>query len=269
MAGKDRKKQLARQRFERQEQARLAREARARRVKIIGSVAAVAVIAGGGGAVAALAGGDDDKKDKSNADAAASPSATPTQVKAKPGECGYTASQDEGAPKDLGTPPVKPVHKGKVEATIKTNLGDIELELDGKKAPCTAGSFAYLASKNFFDKTDCHRVTKGGAVEVLQCGDPTGSGRGGPGYQFANENTKGVKYARGTLAMANAGADTNGSQFFIVHGKFELPPDYSVFGKITKGMDLVDEIVAGGSEPAGDGKPKKKVTIQDVAIAKK
>ncbi|MBX6769349.1 MAG: peptidylprolyl isomerase, partial [Actinomadura rubrobrunea] len=111
-------------------------------------------------------------------------------------------------------------------------------------------------------------LTSGG-LNVLQCGDPKGDGTGGPGYQFANENTKGAKYVKGTLAMANAGADTNGSQFFMVYADSQLPPDYSVFGKITSGMDVLEKIAKGGSEPEGDGKPTTKVTIQDVSIAKK
>ncbi|GLZ10900.1 peptidyl-prolyl cis-trans isomerase [Actinomadura sp. NBRC 104425] len=263
MAGKDRKKQLARQRYERQQQRRRAQEARARRVKIIGSVLAVAVVAGGVTGVVALVGRDDDSK----ADAAASPQASPSArtSSAKPGECAYNDAGD--AAKDVGKPPAKPAYDKTVEATLKTNQGEVELELDGKKAPCTVNSFAYLAKKNYFDKTDCHRLTSG-ELNVLQCGDPKGDGTGGPGYQFANENTEGAKYVKGTLAMANSGPDTNGSQFFIVYAdSTSLPADYTVFGKITSGLDVVEKIAKGGSEPKGDGKPTTKVTIQDVAIA--
>ncbi|MFG2006970.1 peptidylprolyl isomerase [Spirillospora sp. NPDC048911] len=270
MAGKDRKKQLARQRYERQEQARLAREARARRVKIIGSVAAVAVIAGGGGAVAAIVGDKDDKKESPKADTAAS--ATPSQAAAKPGECAYAKAQEAGAPKDLGTPPVKPAYAGTVKATIKTSQGDIGLELDGKKAPCATNSFAFLAKKDFWNKTFCHRLSTSEGLKMLQCGDPTGTGSGGPGYQFGNENTDGAKYTKGTLAMANAGPGTNGSQFFLVYGDSQLTPDYTVFGKITSGIDILEDVAKGGVAKAGQdgtGEPKKKVTIQDVAIAKK
>ncbi|GLW67005.1 peptidyl-prolyl cis-trans isomerase [Actinomadura rubrobrunea] len=264
MAGKDRKKQLARQRYERQQQRRRAQEARARRVKIIGSVLAVAVVAGGVTGVVALVGGDDDSK----ADAAASPQASPSAQasSAKPGECAYNDTGD--AAKDVGKPPAKPAYDKAVKATLKTNQGEVELELDGKKAPCTVNSFAYLAKKDYFDKTECHRLTSGG-LSVLQCGDPKGDGTGGPGYQFADENTQGAEYDKGTLAMANSGPDTNGSQFFMVYADSQLPPNYSVFGKITSGMDVLEKIAKGGSEPEGDGKPKTKVTIQDVSIAKK
>ncbi|WP_307813125.1 peptidylprolyl isomerase [Streptomyces sp. N35] len=160
-------------------------------------------------------------------------------------------------------------------ATLRTNLGDLEFTLDGAKAPCTVGSFTYLAQKDFFDKTNCHRLTTG-AIKVLQCGDPTATGVGGPAYQYDEENLPEADsgkptatYAEGTLAMANAGPGTNGSQFFMVYGDSELPPNYSVFGKVTSGMDLLQEVAQAGSDNAngeGDGAPKKKVTIQDVTI---
>ncbi|WP_067468687.1 peptidylprolyl isomerase [Actinomadura macra] len=244
MAGKDRKKQLARQRYERQEQRRQAEAARARRLKIIGSVAGVVVIAGGGTATAMVMNKDD---------------------KADGGRCAYKPAQADGAPKNLGTPPKNPTHTGMVQATVKTNEGDVVMSLDGSKAPCTVNSFAFLATKNFFDNSPCHRLTSGG-LNVLQCGDPKGTGMGGPGYQYANENTANAKYLKGTLAMANSGADTNGSQFFMVYADSQLQPDYTVFGKITKGMDVLEKIAKAGSDPKGDGKPKKKVTIQDVTI---
>ena len=247
MAGKDRKKQLARQRYERQEARRRAQEARARRLKIIGTVVGVAVVAGGGTVVAVVMGGDE----KSNADGP---------------KCTYSAAP-ESAAKNVGTPPSKPAYNGPVQATVKTNQGDVVMELDGKKAPCTVNSFAFLAKKNYFDNTSCHRLTSGG-LNVLQCGDPKGDGSGGPGFQFANENTQGAQYVKGTLAMANAGADTNGSQFFMVYADSKgLSPDYTVFGKITSGIDVLEKIAKAGSDPKGDGKPKKKVTIQDVTIA--
>jgi peptidyl-prolyl cis-trans isomerase B (cyclophilin B) len=270
VAGKDRKKQLARQRYERQEQARLAQEARARRMKIIGSVAAVVVIAGGGSAIAVAASGDDKGKDNNNAsDAGATPS---TSASAKPGECAYRASQESGALKDKSTPPAKPVYNDTVKATIKTSQGDIGLELDGKKAPCAVNSFAFLAAKKYWNKSHCHRLSTSEGLKMLQCGDPTGSGSGGPGYQFDNENTEGAKYTKGTLAMANAGPGTNGSQFFLVYGDSQLSPDYTVFGKITSGIDMLEDVAKAGVDKPGQdgtGEPKKKVTVQDVAIAKK
>ncbi|SEG89305.1 peptidyl-prolyl cis-trans isomerase B (cyclophilin B) [Thermomonospora echinospora] len=260
MAGKDRKKQLARQRYERQQARRAAEARRARRVQIIGAVVGVAVIAGGGAGIVALVGGDEEPK--ASADASPSPppqDGAPKQeislqrvdVKTAPGggtaKCEYPKSDnDQDPPKDLGKPPATAAHTGTVKATIKTNLGDVGVELDAAKAPCTTNSFAFLAGKKFFDKTKCHRLTTSDSLKVLQCGDPTGTGMGGPGYSFANENTKGAKYTKGVLAMANSGPDTNGSQFFIVYGDSQLEPDYTIFGKISSGMDVIEKVANAG-----------------------
>jgi peptidyl-prolyl cis-trans isomerase B (cyclophilin B) len=273
VAGRDRKKELARQRYERQMARQAAQRQRARRMKIIGSVVAVVLVVAGGAALATVIGGDSEPKTDA---AAAAPTDQPTptpqpSVSVKPGECAYLPNSEQGA-KDVGTPPKKPAYKGAAEATLKTSLGEIVIDLDGKKAPCTVGSLAFLAKKNFFDDTKCHRLTTEG-IKVLQCGDPTGSGAGGPAYRFANENTEGAKYERGTLAMAHsAQPDSNGSQFFIVYGDSPLPADYTVFGKVVKGLDVVDEVAKAGSDDSsgqGDGAPKKQITIQDVAVSKK
>jgi peptidyl-prolyl cis-trans isomerase B (cyclophilin B) len=103
---------------------------------------------------------------------------------------------------------------------------------------------------------------------VLQCGDPTGTGSGGPGYQFHDELSGSEKYTRGVLAMANAGANTNGSQFFIVYKDSQLPPNYTVFGTVSKGLAVVDKVAAKGSNPAGDGKPKLPISLRTVTVAK-
>ncbi|MFI0356635.1 peptidylprolyl isomerase [Actinomadura sp. 9N407] len=259
MAGKDRKKELARQRYERQQQRRRAQEARARRIKIIGVVAAVVVVAGGAGGFVAFT-GEDDKSDT-------------VKPQAKADGCAYTkAADDKGAPKDLGTPPAKPVNTGPVQATMKTSQGDLGITLDGAKAPCATNSFTYLAQQKYFNDTECHRLSASEGLKMLQCGDPTGSGMGGPGYQFADENIEGATYPKGTIAMANSGPGTNGSQFFLVYGDSQLPPSYTVFGKITKGLDMLEKVAkAGVTKPGqdGTGPPKKKVEIQSVAIAGK
>lgn len=264
MAGKDRKKQLARQRYERQQARRAAQEARARRVKIIGGVVVAALVLGGVGGAYAFTGGDS----SGNANASTTPAATKPVAK---GSCAYTASaSDQGAPKGLGTPPVKPAYKGVVPATIKTNLGDIQVNLDADKAPCTVNSFGFLAAKKYFDNTACHRLTTGQGLQVLQCGDPTGTGSGGPGYKFADENLPSGTgaYKVGTVAMANAGPGTNGSQFFIIYGDSSgLGPNYTPFGTVTKGLDIVQTVAKAGS-PNGDGKPNKKVVIDSFTISK-
>lgn len=175
---------------------------------------------------------------------------------------------------DVGTPPSTNVpHEGTRTVTVKTNQGDITLELDLANASCTSNSFAFLAQQGFFDGSSCHRLTNSGLF-VLQCGDPFGDGSGGPSYEFADENLPSdeeVPYPAGTLAMANGGADTNGSQFFIVYDDSELSPDYTVFGKVTSGLDVVKKVAAGGhdgayDESAGGGKPNLATTLESMTI---
>ena len=123
------------------------------------------------------------------------------------------------------------------------------------KAPYTTFSFEYLARKKYFDATKCHRLTTSG-IYVLQCGDPTGTGSGGPGYQFQDENLTGATYPAGTIAMANAGPGTNGSQFFIVYKDTQLPPSYTPWGKVTAGLDIVQGIAKAGVAAAGRRRPE-------------
>jgi peptidyl-prolyl cis-trans isomerase B (cyclophilin B) len=122
-----------------------------------------------------------------------------------------------------------------------------------------------LAAQKYFDKTSCHRLTSGG-LSVLQCGDPTGTGSGGPGYQFADENLTGATYKAGTVAMANAGPGTNGSQFFLVYKDSQLGPQYTPFGRITSGLSVLTDIAKKGSTPPNDGKPKQSVTIETFTV---
>jgi peptidyl-prolyl cis-trans isomerase B (cyclophilin B) len=280
VAGKDRKRELARQRYERQMQRRAVRQARARRVKIIGTVVAVAVVAGGSGAIAFAMNRPAKKTSAAAATTTPTPTPTPTPtVSVKPGECGYiplTGAAAAGA-KNVGTPPVKPV-KGAYKMTIDTTLGTIAAKVDGTKAACTVNSFKYLAGKKFFNNTKCHRLVTQG-IKVLQCGDPTATGAGGPSYGFGNENvpkggpTKQVTYKRGVIAMAHTDApNSNGSQFFIVYGDSPLPANYTIFGQITEGMDVVDSVAKAGAEApdpqTGNTAPKKKIEIKDLTVAK-
>ena len=126
----------------------------------------------------------------------------------------------------------------KYTATIETNQGTMTAELYVEDAPMTVNNFVFLANDGFYDGTIFHRVIPG---FMIQGGDPDGDGRGGPGYKFNNEPVK-RKYDRGILAMANAGRNTNGSQFFIMHADYPLPPDYTIFGKLTSGEDVLDKI---------------------------
>ena len=179
------------------------------------------------------------------------------------GPCEYV--EEGSASKEVHLPPSTPDPAESL--TISTNRGDIGVQLDTEGAPCTAGSFTSLAEQGYFDDTSCHRLTTEG-IFVLQCGDPSGTGSGGPGYRFADELTGEETYPAGTLAMANAGADTNGSQFFIVYADTEQPPNYTVFGEVdAEGLALVEGIAEAGSDDSngpGDGAPVEEVVIESV-----
>ena len=149
--------------------------------------------------------------------------------------------------------------------TLHTNRGDITVALAGAQAPCTVNSIAHLARNHYYDATPCFRLTTQG-IFVVQCGDPSGKGTGGPGYTFADENLRGSTYPAGTVAMANSGPATNGSQFFLCYQDTQLDPNYTVFGHITMGLDVLRDVAAGGTEPAGDGKPKFGLTIRSVDL---
>jgi len=176
-----------------------------------------------------------------------------------------TYSEDGQAAKKVDLPPDHAAVSGDEAVTIKTNAGEIKATLDADTTPCTVNSFVSLADQGYFDSTTCHRLTTQG-IYVLQCGDPTGSGAGGPGYSFADELSGKETYGPGTLAMANAGPDTNGSQFFIVYGDSPLPPAYTVFGTIDDaGLKVVKDIAHVGTADGGpDGAPKNEVKIESV-----
>lgn len=180
------------------------------------------------------------------------------------GTCSYPADSQSAA-KDVEAPAEEPEAKGTITATIATSAGDLAATLDADRTPCTVNSFLSLAKQKYFDDAECHRLTTEG-IFVLQCGDPTGTGTGGPGYSFADELDGSETYPAGTLAMANSGPDTNGSQFFVVYDDSSLPPDYTVFGQLDeKSTKTVADLAAKGTDNgAGDGAPKEKVTITEV-----
>lgn len=190
-----------------------------------------------------------------------------SDTSAAAGTCSYPADSQSGA-KEVHAPEEKPQAKGSVDATVATSAGDLAVTLDADSAPCTVNSFLSLAAQKYFDDTECHRLTTEG-IFVLQCGDPTGTGSGGPGYSFADELDGSETYPAGTLAMANSGPDTNGSQFFVVYDDSSLPPDYTVFGQLDeKSTKTVADLAAKGTDSgAGDGAPKAKVTITEVTTA--
>lgn len=207
--------------------------------------------------------GDDDK-----ADTAEDPGGEPTS-ESRPDRdptgvmCSYP-EDPQGASKANEPPPEDAVVSGQVKVTFETTAGTINATLDADKTPCTVNSFVSLADQNYFNATDCHRLTSAG-IFVLQCGDPGGDGRGGPGYSFDDELDGTETYGPGTLAMANAGPNTNGSQFFMVYDDSPLPPSYTVFGSIDEAsVALLQEVAAAGSTPEQDGRPNTEVELQDV-----
>lgn len=200
--------------------------------------------------------------------------------------CAYPATSTP-ASRPVNAPPGGPVSTKPtvIDATLTirtgtVNAGTVDLKLDNAKSPCTVNSFVSLARQGFFDDTPCHRLSAAPTTGMLQCGDPTASGSGGPGYRFDNEYPtnqyrrldpalrEAVTYPRGTLAMANAGPDSNGSQFFIVYRDSKLPPTYTVFGSVDDAsMAVVDRLVAPGVRGgADDGEPAKPITITSLSV---
>jgi peptidyl-prolyl cis-trans isomerase B (cyclophilin B) len=272
------RREAARRHLERQLQRRQEREAARKRftliASIVGSILLIAVVT-----IFIVAVTGDNKKGKNHTAASdnptvasPSPSVSPTpSTSAAPlplGTCKFVAGGT--AAKKVALPANKASTKGTAVATVKTTQGTLTFTLDRTKAPCAVENFVSLARQKYFADTPCHRlVTKG--IYVLQCGDPTGTGSGGPGYSFNDEVTGKEKYTTGVLAMANGGPNTNGSQFFIVYkNSTGLGPQYTVFGKVTGGMDVVDKVAAKGSDnknAAGDGAPKLPVKITSVTVA--
>ena len=177
------------------------------------------------------------------------------------------------ATKDVGIPPdPSPAPTTTRVLSITTNKGPLTFTLDAAAAPCAVQSVAYLAGKGYYDNTSCFRLVTTG-IFVLQCGDPKNDGSGGPGYQFKDESLSTADYsAVGTIAMANGGPNTNGSQFFIIYkdSRSGLGKNYTVIGKVTAGMDVVQQVVAGGEtdvSSAGDGTPKVQLTFTKLSVA--
>ncbi|WP_199549800.1 peptidylprolyl isomerase [Streptomyces sp. N35] len=259
VSSEQRRKQLAREKFLRQQQRRESARRKSKQRNAIIATTLVVVLAAGGGAWAAGAFKGDGSKDVTSG---STPSPTPT-------------------PKESPAPKMAIDKKAKYTFDIKTNEGDISIAMDAAKTPGTVNSFKHLADKGYFDGTKCHRLTTQG-IYVLQCGDPQGTGAGGPGYSIPDENLDGlgkpgadgsVTYPAGTVAMANAGPNTGGSQFFLVYKDSKLPPAYTPFGEMDKGgLKIVETVgkagVAEGSQSPGDGAPKKAVTLEKATVKK-
>ncbi|MFZ2530700.1 MAG: peptidylprolyl isomerase [Rhodococcus sp. (in: high G+C Gram-positive bacteria)] len=248
------------------------------------------------GAVLLLTGCSDDGSDTStSATTTRTATATPSEpastgaLPARPAagapvDCSYTP--DGAAAKDVAPPPESGVTtEGAPAVTMTTSAGPIGLVLDPAAAPCTVNSFVSLAEQGYFDDTPCHRLVTSPGLQVLQCGDPSGTGTGGPGYGFDTEYPEtayapsdpalgqAVVYPRGTIAMANTGRPgSNGSQFFLVYEDSQLPPAYTVFGTIDEtGLATIEQVAAEGDDGSmgsvGGGAPNLPVQIESVTVA--
>jgi len=176
-----------------------------------------------------------------------------------------TAAQTAGEEKVMEKPGMTIDVNKTYTALLKTGAGDITIELNAKGAPNTVNNFVYLARAKFYDGTIFHRAIKG---FMIQGGDPEGTGMGGPGYKFDDEPFTG-EYMKGTIAMANAGPNTNGSQFFIMHADYPLPKNYVIFGKVTAGLEAVDKIAEAPVQtgPSGENsQPVNPVKVESVTI---
>jgi peptidyl-prolyl cis-trans isomerase B (cyclophilin B) len=287
----EQRRATARRKLERQLERR-AQQARRRRMLAIvgGSVAAVLVVVL---VVWTVFLANKDHNKQASASGSTTTSAAPGSSSGIPPLPPFKPAADLGAncqyepSAEQASKPVKPPRQGKVptdpawvSVSMVTSQGNIGLLLANNESPCTVNSFVSLAQQKFFDNTPCHRLTASPTSSVLQCGDPTGDGTGGPGYQFANEYPadqykpddpaahEPVVYPRGTLAMANAGPNTNGSQFFMVYKDTQLRPEFTVFGKIQQdGLATLDKIAKGGVAGGGqDGQPAIQVTIKSVRL---
>jgi peptidyl-prolyl cis-trans isomerase B (cyclophilin B) len=202
---------------------------------------------------------------------AGEPMAGPTRVSSPSGvRCEYLpADRGGGEPRLVDPPTPVTTLAGRVNVTIKTNLGDISVDLLADRAPCAVHSFVHLAQQDYYASTGCHRLTTDG-LYVLQCGDPSGTGTGTPGYQYREENlptSATPQYPRATVAIANAGPGTNGAQFFIVYRDSDIPPDYTIFGMVVAGLDIVERVAAQGVEnDSTDGRPKLELEVEEVTV---
>jgi cyclophilin family peptidyl-prolyl cis-trans isomerase len=251
-----------------QEAMAASRRRQSRRRTIIATVVIIAVVGLIAAATGAFSGGGSSKNVASTG--SSTTVKTPSTVK------GASITGDTPCPKADGSsprttafakPPPMCIDPNKTyTATMQTSQGGpITIALDPKQAPKTANNFVVLARYHFYDSVSFHRIVPD---FVIQGGDPQGNGQGGPGYKFEDELPQAGQYKLGSLAMANSGANTNGSQFFIITGQqgVQLPPQYSLFGQVTGGMDVVNKIAALGQPNAPNGEPSKPVNMTSVTI---
>lgn len=288
MPNNEQRREQAKRKLERQLVRRQERAKRRRLAAVVATSVTVLVVAGGVYFLATRDGNSGDAEASANSSQAAEPIRIPTEIKAQPlrpapladpVNCEYRAGKEPSAKEGTKAPEATGVPaSGTQTVTIKASIGELKLTLDKALAPCAVQSFVSLVNQKYYDGATCHRLgTKG--LQMLQCGDPTGTGSGGPGYAFDNETWPELTYGRGYLAMANAGLDqetqkgTNGSQFFIVYGEAELEPDYTVFGSLDEAsLKLVDEVARAGDDGSfdpspGGGKPNREVKFETVTTS--
>ncbi|MFI8565800.1 peptidylprolyl isomerase [Rhodococcus sp. NPDC078407] len=280
MPSNEQRREAAKRKLERQLVRRAERARRRKQLTIVGSVLGVVAVVAVVSVVYVVTRGEDDASTAQESTTSQPADSLIAAGRSEPlpetVNCSYPASEQPAAKEN--TPPRTdnvPTSDEPLSYSMETTAGNIGLTLNNPESPCTVNSFVSLANQGYFDGTTCHRLTTGPGLQVLQCGDPTGTGSGGPGYQFADEfptdtfaegdpaSQTPIAYPRGTLAMANAGPGTNGSQFFLVYGDSELPPAYTAFGTIDEtGLETLDAIAATGVEGgASDGAPAEPVDI--------
>ncbi|MQY29010.1 peptidylprolyl isomerase [Nocardia aurantia] len=286
MPSNEQRRAAAKRKLERRLERQAERARKRKQLTIAGSVVGVVVVIAAGVGIYFLTKGDSDKTTAApDASLSSTPQVAPPAApkpKAATVACTYT---DAGPAAKPATKPEKTEvsTQDSPKVSIDTSQGPIGITLNAAASPCTANSFASLVQQGFYNGAPCHRLSTQG-LKMLQCGDPSGTGKGGPGYQFANEYPTDqfaqgdpalqnpVSYQRGVVAMANAGPDTNGSQFFLMFGDSQLPPQYTIFGTVDEpGLATLDKIAAGGDDEsmattAGGGKPNLPVTFESARI---
>ncbi|MGW6201492.1 peptidylprolyl isomerase [Kribbella sp. NPDC055110] len=281
MSKKTHQQQLAARKAKRQAEREIERRRQRRNLGITVTAVAAVVVVLVGVFVVFGAGGDDKPAATPSVAAQNKPASIPTAMAPAPKRATPLASEVNCTYKKSTEPAAKkvdPPANGKTKASgtskvsLNTSVGDLQLTLDSALAPCTVKNFLSLVGQKYFDNTKCHRLTVGEGLQVLQCGDPSGTGSGGPGYSFADEVYPTLKYGRGILAMANSGANTNGSQFFIVYGDASgLTPQYTAFGTIDEpSVKLIDKVAEAGVTPQNgpqDGTPVTPVEIKSATAA--
>ncbi len=299
MPSNEQRRAAAKRKLERQLARRAERARRRKQLTIAGSVLGVVVVVAAGVGIYYLTRDGDHSANSAaasttSADASLSntPKAAPppaAKAKAATVSCAY---RDGGqASKSVHKPDKTQVStSGSPKVSINSTQGPIGITLNSAESPCTVNSFVSLAGQHFYDNTPCHRLSTEG-LQMLQCGDPTGTGQGGPGYEYNNEYPTdqyakndpaaqdAVLYKRGVVAMANAGADpatgegTNGSQFFLIFGDSPLPPQYTIFGTVDQaGLATLDKVAKAGDDhsmdsSAGGGKPNLPITFESVTVS--